>query len=34
MRLDLHVHSTYSHDSSTAPEEIVKKAARVGWTAW
>ena len=30
MRLDLHVHSTYSHDSKTRPEEILKKASRVG----
>lgn len=30
MRLDLHVHSTYSHDSRARPEEILKKAARVG----
>ena len=30
MRLDLHVHSTYSHDSRARPEEIIRKAAKVG----
>jgi len=30
MRLDLHIHSTFSHDSSAMPEEIVKKATRLG----
>lgn len=30
MRLDIHVHSSYSNDGSAAPDEILKHAKRIG----
>jgi len=30
MKIDMHVHSTYSGDSNGKPEEIIKKAEKVG----